>query len=42
MNTKEKGENIYEMMNAWLRYPYHYEKGNKGYAWRIVEQFLIV
>ena len=42
MKTKEKGENIYKMMNSWVRYPYHYEKGNKGYAWRTVEQFLIV
>ena len=43
MKTKENGENIYKMLNAWL-------KGNNGYkerdrkenACRTVDQFLIV
>ena len=52
MKTKENGENIYKMLNAWLR---NYRsilafRGNKGYkerdgkenTWRAVEQFLIV
>ena len=54
IKTKENGENIYKMLNVWLR-SYRsilclYEKGNKGYnerdrkvnVWRAVEQFLIV
>ena len=50
MKTKENGENIYKMMNELQKYPYLYEKGDKGYkekdweknAQSTVEQFLIV
>ena len=38
MKTKENGENIYKMLNAWLRnskkYPCVNEKRNKGYKER--------
>ena len=51
---KENGENIYEMLNAWLRNSRSIlafmkkeikekrERGRKENAWRVVEQFLIV
>ena len=28
---KKKEETYTKIMNAWLRYPHHHEKGNKGY-----------
>ena len=54
MKMKENGENIYEMLNAWLRNSRSIlafmkkeikekrERGRKENAWRVVEQFLIV
>ena len=54
MKTKKKGENIYKMINAWLRNcsfvvfmkkEIKYtkrERDRKESAWRLVEQFLIV
>ena len=52
MKTKENGEYMYKMLNAWLRNCRSILalKENKGYkerdrkenAWRAVEQFLIV
>ena len=51
MKAKENGENMYKMLNAWLRNCRSILafRGNKGYkerdwkgnAWRAVEQFLI-
>ena len=53
MKTKENGENIYKMLNAWLRNCRSIlafmkkeikdtKRDRKENAWRAVEQFLIV
>ena len=52
MKTKENGENIYKMLNPWLKNCRstlafrgnrgHKERDQKETTWRAVEQFLIV